>query len=151
MANSMKALLSPSHDEHKSYVRLMDEVERLYLRRSETVYDNVMDYWDLYLAQQDDPRDPVDEQWRSKIFVPLPSSNTITKASQITDILTSADPMYLIGANNDPDIFDYCFHSQRIPPKGANRGRYRNPALDRLLDQARAEMDRDKRRHLLFK
>lgn len=101
MANSMKALLNPSHDEHKSYVLLMDEIERLYLRRSETVYDNVMDYWDLYLAQQDDPRDPVDEQWRSKIFVPLPSSNTITKASQITDILTSADPMYQVRTNRD--------------------------------------------------
>lgn len=101
MADSMKALLDPTHPEHVEYVRLMDEVERLYLRRSETVYDNVMSYWDLYLAQQDDPRDPVDEQWRSKIFVPLPSSNTITKASQITDILTKSDPMWQVRTNRD--------------------------------------------------
>lgn len=101
MASSMKSLLDPNHQEHVAYVRLMDDIEKLYLRRSETVYDNVMDYWDLYLAQQDDPRDPVDEAWRSKIFVPLPSSNTITKASQITDILTSSDPMWQVRTNRD--------------------------------------------------
>ena len=101
MADSMKKLLDPTNPEHVEYVRLMDDIERLYLRRSETVYDNVMDYWDLYLAQQDDPRDPVDEAWRSKIFVPLPSSNTITKASMITDILTKSDPMWQVRTNRD--------------------------------------------------
>ena len=28
-----------------------------------------------------------------------------------------------------------------LPPEGANRGRYRNPAVDRLIDTARAEPD----------
>ena len=46
-----------------------------------------------------------------------------------------------VGANNDPDIFEYVFSSKKIPPDGANRGRYRNPALDALLDSARVEMD----------
>ena len=34
-----------------------------------------------------------------------------------------------VGANNDPDFFDYTFNSHKIPPAGANRGRYRNPSL----------------------
>jgi len=91
-----KKLLDPTDDTHKEYLRHMDEVERLYLRRTEQIWSNMMDYWDLYLAQQDDPRDPVDEQWRSKIFVPLPSSNTITKASQLTSLITDADPMWQV-------------------------------------------------------
>ena len=32
-----------------------------------------------------------------------------------------------VGANNDPDFFEYAFGSHKIPPAGANRGRYRNP------------------------
>lgn len=38
-----------------------------------------------------------------------------------------------------PDIFRYVFHQEAIPPKGANRGRYRNPEVDRLIEQADAE------------
>jgi peptide/nickel transport system substrate-binding protein len=55
-----------------------------------------------------------------------------------------------IRVNNDPDIFEYCFHSRRVPPNGANRGRYSNPRLDALLDAARTEMDQEKRRGQLF-
>ncbi len=40
------------------------------------------------------------------------------------------------------------FSSKRIPPAGANRGRYRNAALDGLIDQARVESDREKGRRL---
>ena len=50
-----------------------------------------------------------------------------------------------IGANNDPDIFYYVFDAKEIPPEGANRGRYANPALDRLLEEARVEPCRAKR------
>jgi peptide/nickel transport system substrate-binding protein len=35
-----------------------------------------------------------------------------------------------------PDIFRYVFHSQSLPPKGANRGRYRDPEADRLIERA---------------
>lgn len=35
-----------------------------------------------------------------------------------------------------PDIFRYAFHSAAIPPTGANRGRYRNPEADRLIEAA---------------
>ncbi len=55
-----------------------------------------------------------------------------------------------VGANNDPDIFEYVFSSKKIPPDGANRGRYRNPALDALFDRARVEMDQDKRKAILW-
>ena len=51
-----------------------------------------------------------------------------------------------VGANNDPDFFEYAFGSHKIPPAGANRGRYRNAKLDALVDQARVEPDREKRR-----
>ena len=74
-------------------------------------------------------------------------------ATFYADILKGAFQIYTlrwIGANNDPDIFDYCFHSERTPPRGANRGHYANPQVDRLLDQARAELDLAKRRQLYF-
>jgi peptide/nickel transport system substrate-binding protein len=54
-----------------------------------------------------------------------------------------------VGANNDPDIFDYVFSSKRMPPLGANRGHYVNPTLDALLQQEKVETDRDKRKAIL--
>lgn len=33
-----------------------------------------------------------------------------------------------------PEIYRLAFHSDSIPPKGANRGRYRDPELDALID-----------------
>ena len=41
----------------------------------------------------------------------------------------------------DPDILYQIFHSASVPPDGDNRGRYRNPGLDRLLEQGRATTD----------
>lgn len=37
-----------------------------------------------------------------------------------------------------PDIFNTIFHSQSIPPRGANRGRFSSVAADRLIEQAEA-------------
>jgi peptide/nickel transport system substrate-binding protein len=51
-----------------------------------------------------------------------------------------------IGGNNDPDIFNYIFHSTMSPPKGANRGFYANPEVDRLIEIGRRETDMEKRR-----
>jgi peptide/nickel transport system substrate-binding protein len=45
-----------------------------------------------------------------------------------------------IGAR-DPDIYFNLFHSASVPPRGNNRGRYRNPDLDRLLEQGRITLD----------
>jgi peptide/nickel transport system substrate-binding protein len=55
-----------------------------------------------------------------------------------------------VGGNNDPDIFESVFSSKKIPPNGSNRGHYRNQRLDALLDQARVEMDREKRKAVLW-
>lgn len=35
-----------------------------------------------------------------------------------------------------PDIFHYAFHSDAIPPRGANRGRLKNAQIDTLIEQA---------------
>jgi peptide/nickel transport system substrate-binding protein len=37
----------------------------------------------------------------------------------------------------DPDIYRTVFHSAEIPPRGNNRGRYRDPVMDRLTERAR--------------
>jgi peptide/nickel transport system substrate-binding protein len=52
------------------------------------------------------------------------------------------------GSNEDPDIFEYAFHSERIPPKGANRSFYKNSRVDALIDRARTEMDQNTRKQL---
>jgi peptide/nickel transport system substrate-binding protein len=54
--------------------------------------------------------------------------------------------LYWIGGNEEPDIFSYVFSSARFPPKGANRGRYSNPHLDALLDDASQTPDQARRR-----
>lgn len=35
-----------------------------------------------------------------------------------------------------PDIFRHVFHSDSLPPGGANRGRYRSPEVDALIERA---------------
>lgn len=46
----------------------------------------------------------------------------------------------------EPDIYYYIFHSSNVPPHGANRGRYRNPEIDTLLETGRRELDPKKRK-----
>jgi peptide/nickel transport system substrate-binding protein len=53
-----------------------------------------------------------------------------------------------VGANNDPDVFEFVFSSKRFPPDGANRGHYRNPRIDALVDQIRTQGDLEKRKAL---
>ena len=53
-----------------------------------------------------------------------------------------------IGGNQDPDIFDLVFQSSRFPPQGANRGFYSNPRVDALINQARQELDQNKRKQM---
>jgi peptide/nickel transport system substrate-binding protein len=56
--------------------------------------------------------------------------------------------MRWIGGNEDPDIFDYVFHSSKIPPKGGNRGFYLSARVDSLIDHARQEIDPQIRKEL---
>jgi len=51
----------------------------------------------------------------------------------------------------DPDIYHYAFHSGSVPPEGANRGGYRNPEVDRLLEAGRREISREKRKAIYGK
>jgi len=51
----------------------------------------------------------------------------------------------------DPDIYYYAFHSGQVPPQGANRGGYRNPELDRLVEKGRREPSRRKRKEIYRK
>lgn len=53
-----------------------------------------------------------------------------------------------IGGNEDPDMFEYLFHSSRIIPHGGNRGYYSNPRIDLLIDHARAASDQNTRKQL---
>jgi len=65
-------------------------------------------------------------------------------ATFFSDVQHGAFQMYglrWIGGNEDPDIFEYAFHSSRFPPNGANRVFYLNPRVDDLIDQARRQTD----------
>lgn len=42
-----------------------------------------------------------------------------------------------------PDIFRYVFHSQAMPPNGANRGRFSDPQVDRLIGAAESSSELD--------
>ncbi len=58
------------------------------------------------------------------------------------DITKGAFQMYMLrwtGSNEDPDIFRYAYSTASFPPKGGNRGRYSNPQVDALLQQATRE------------
>ncbi len=68
-----------------------------------------------------------------------------------SDVTKGAFQMYVlrwVGSNEDPSIFRYAYGSGSMPPKGANRGRYRNPQVDALLDEAARETNQDMRRAL---
>lgn len=47
-----------------------------------------------------------------------------------------------------PDMLKFVFHSKSIPPKGGNRGHYKNPLVDSFLDQATSEKNKEKRNSL---
>jgi len=77
----------------------------------------------------------------------------LESATLLADVSRGSFQLYTLiwtgYANNDPDIFDDVFSSRRMPPLGANRGHYHNPALDALLDQQRMEMNHEKRKEIL--
>jgi peptide/nickel transport system substrate-binding protein len=70
-------------------------------------------------------------------------------ATFYADISKGAFQMYTLrwlGGNEDPDIFGYAFDSHRFPPRGANRGRYVNAALDELIKEGATSSDQALRR-----
>jgi peptide/nickel transport system substrate-binding protein len=76
---------------------------------------------------------------------------TFEFATFFSDVTRGAFQLYSlrwIGGNEDPDIFEYVFHSARFTPKGANRSFYASPQVDALIDQARREPDQTVRKQL---
>jgi peptide/nickel transport system substrate-binding protein len=70
-------------------------------------------------------------------------------ATFYADISKGAFQMYTLrwlGGNEDPDIFGYAYDSHRFPPRGANRGRYVNAALDELIKDGATSSDQALRR-----
>jgi peptide/nickel transport system substrate-binding protein len=89
------------------------------------------------------------EQWRH-VGVAL-EVRSLEAATLLSDLVKGNFEVNLfrwVGANNDPDVFEFLFSSKRFPPDGANRGHYRNARMDALTDQIRVEMDREKRKAL---
>ena len=49
---------------------------------------------------------------------------------------------------SEPDIYYLVFSSESLPPRGANRGHYLNPDLDRLILAGRREISPKKRKEI---
>jgi peptide/nickel transport system substrate-binding protein len=89
------------------------------------------------------------EQWR-KVGIEL-ELRPLELATLLADVARGNFQLtYLrwVGANNDPDAFEFFFSSKRFPPNGANRGHYRSARMDSLTDQIRVEMNPEKRKEL---
>jgi peptide/nickel transport system substrate-binding protein len=89
------------------------------------------------------------EQWR-RVGVQL-ELRPLELATLFSDVAKGNFQMTYqrwVGANTDPDFFEYAFSSKRFPPDGANRGHYRNARIDALTDQIRVEMNQGKRKAL---
>ncbi|HLK32040.1 MAG TPA: ABC transporter substrate-binding protein [Terriglobales bacterium] len=74
---------------------------------------------------------------------------TFEFATFFSDVTKGAFQLYSlrwIGGNDDPDIFEHVFYSTNTPPKGANRSYYDNPAVDKLIDRGRQELEEQKRK-----
>jgi peptide/nickel transport system substrate-binding protein len=90
------------------------------------------------------------DQWK-RVGVAL-ELRPLEFATFFSDITRGSFQMYAlrwVGANNDPDIFEFVFSSKKMPPAGANRGHYSNPQLDALLQEEHVEVDQVKRKVLL--
>lgn len=66
------------------------------------------------------------------------------------DIRTGNFQMYSLTwvGVTEPDIYYYTFNSSQIPPHGANRDRYINPAIDKLTDVGREISNRSERKEI---
>lgn len=66
-----------------------------------------------------------------------------------SDVTKGAFQMYVlrwVGSNEDPEIFRYAYSSDRMPPKGGNRGHFSDAKVDALIEQGATEPDLAKRR-----
>ncbi|WP_419803994.1 ABC transporter substrate-binding protein [Terriglobus sp.] len=66
-----------------------------------------------------------------------------------SDVTKGAFQMYVlrwVGSNEDPEIFRYAYASDRMPPKGGNRGHFSDAEVDQLIAQGAAEASQIDRR-----
>ena len=71
-------------------------------------------------------------------------------ATLMSDVIRGNVQLYtlqFVGVT-DPDMLRRAFHSSQTPPAGFNRGHYRNPDVDALIDQAGLALDEAARRAL---
>ncbi len=84
--------------------------------------------------------------------VEIESFETNTLLQQLREGQFQLTTLRWIGGNQDPIFLRDLFHSAEIPTparkNARNRSRYRNPELDRLLDEAVATADREKAKTL---
>jgi peptide/nickel transport system substrate-binding protein len=70
-------------------------------------------------------------------------------ATLYADVLAGNFQLFFLqwsgGSLADPDILRRVFHSNQVPPAGFNRGHYSNPQVDRLLNEASASADEERR------
>jgi peptide/nickel transport system substrate-binding protein len=75
---------------------------------------------------------------------------TFEFATFYSDVVKGAFQIYTLrwvgGANQDPEIFEYIFDSKSFAPRRANRSYYANPQVDAWIEQARTELDQEKRK-----
>ncbi len=70
-------------------------------------------------------------------------------ATFYADITKGAFSVYAlrwIGGNESPDIFRYAYATESLPPRGANRGFYKNAALDTAIAAAAVAPDQTQQR-----
>jgi peptide/nickel transport system substrate-binding protein len=82
------------------------------------------------------------------IVLDIQTSEFATFFAYITSGSYQLHSLRWVGGNEDPDIFEYVFHSSKFSPHGANRTYYSNPRVDSLIDQARGVLDQDTRKQL---
>lgn len=92
-------------DTHMEYVKLAQQFFTHYEQQWIERWQKMQDWWDLFLAIQKDERDPIDEQWRSNVFVPLPFSTTRTKAAQLVEHIANAEPIWQPVARHEGSQF----------------------------------------------
>ena len=80
---------------------------------------------------------------------------TFEFATFYSDVVKGAFQIYTLrwvgGANQDPEIFEYIYDSKSFAPRRANRSYYNDPQVDAWIEQARTELDQEKRKQLYAK
>jgi peptide/nickel transport system substrate-binding protein len=79
---------------------------------------------------------------------------TFEFATFLSDVIRGSYQLHTlrwVGGNEDPDIFEYVFHSAKFSPRGGNRTFYTNPRVDALIDQAHSEPEQGTRKQIYAK